>query len=60
MTSPMYITEIAPARMRGRLVSLNQLTIVSGILLVLFMIRFAPETKGRTLEEIEKSIQRKK
>jgi len=56
----MYITEIAPARMRGRLVSLNQLTIVSGILLVLFMIRFAPETKGRTLEEIEKSIQGKK
>lgn len=30
--SPMYIAEIAPASMRGRLVSLNQLTIVLGIL----------------------------
>ncbi len=31
--SPMYIAEIAPASMRGRLVSLNQLTIVVGVLL---------------------------
>jgi SP family sugar porter-like MFS transporter len=31
--SPMYIAEIAPARMRGTLVSINQLTIVIGILL---------------------------
>ena len=31
--SPMYIAEVAPARLRGRLVSLNQLTIVIGILL---------------------------
>ena len=31
--SPMYIAEIAPAHLRGRLVSLNQLTIVIGILL---------------------------
>src|SRR5262249_51334447 len=31
--SPLYIAEIAPARMRGLLVSLNQLAIVSGILL---------------------------
>ena len=30
--SPMYISEIAPAHMRGRLVSINQLTIVVGIL----------------------------
>lgn len=30
--SPMYIAEIAPASMRGRLVSLNQMTIVLGIL----------------------------
>ncbi len=35
--SPMYIAEIAPARMRGRLVSLNQLTIVVGILLAQFI-----------------------
>lgn len=31
--SPMYIAEVAPAGLRGRLVSLNQLTIVIGILL---------------------------
>lgn len=30
--SPIYIAEISPTRMRGRLVSLNQLTIVIGIL----------------------------
>ncbi len=30
--SPMYIAEISPAEMRGRLVSINQLTIVVGIL----------------------------
>lgn len=30
--SPMYIAEISPASMRGRLVSVNQLTIVVGIL----------------------------
>jgi len=30
--SPMYIAEISPARMRGRFVSINQLTIVIGIL----------------------------
>ncbi|HEU5071235.1 MAG TPA: sugar porter family MFS transporter [Verrucomicrobiae bacterium] len=30
--SPMYIAEIAPAQMRGRLVAINQLTIVVGIL----------------------------
>ena len=31
--SPMYIAEIAPAKMRGRLVSINQLTVVIGVLL---------------------------
>jgi sugar porter (SP) family MFS transporter len=31
--SPMYISEVAPAQMRGRLVSVNQLTIVVGVLL---------------------------
>ena len=31
--SPMYISEVAPAQMRGKLVSINQLTIVIGILL---------------------------
>ncbi len=33
MLSPMYIAEIAPASIRGRLVAINQFTIVGGILL---------------------------
>ena len=33
MVSPMYIAEIAPAHARGKLVSLNQLTIILGILM---------------------------
>ncbi len=36
MVSPMYIAEIAPAKKRGQLVSLNQLTVVIGILLAFF------------------------
>ena len=30
--SPMYIAEISPATIRGRMVAINQLTIVIGIL----------------------------
>ena len=37
MLSPMYIAEIAPASIRGRLVSLNQFAIILGILLVYFV-----------------------
>jgi MFS transporter, SP family, xylose:H+ symportor len=37
MTSPMYIAEISPARLRGRMVSLNQFAIVTGMLLVYFV-----------------------
>lgn len=37
MTSPMYIAEIAPARIRGRMVSVNQFAIVSGFLVVYFV-----------------------
>jgi MFS transporter, SP family, xylose:H+ symportor len=33
MLSPMYIAEVSPAEMRGRNVSINQLTIVLGILI---------------------------
>lgn len=33
LLAPLYIAEIAPARLRGRLVSLNQMAIVTGILL---------------------------
>ena len=34
MLSPLYISEIAPARIRGRLVSLNQFAIIFGMLFV--------------------------
>jgi SP family xylose:H+ symportor-like MFS transporter len=37
MLSPMYIAEIAPAGIRGKLVSWNQLAIVFGILVVYFV-----------------------
>jgi len=36
MLSPLYIAEISPAAKRGKLVSINQLTIVLGILLAYF------------------------
>jgi SP family arabinose:H+ symporter-like MFS transporter len=35
--SPLYIAELAPARIRGALVSVNQLAIVTGILLAYFV-----------------------
>ena len=37
LLSPLYIAEIAPAKIRGRLVSLNQLAIVSGMLIIYFV-----------------------
>jgi len=37
MVSPMYIAEVSPARIRGRMVSLNQLAIVGGMLVVYFV-----------------------
>lgn len=37
MTSPMYIAEISPARIRGRMVSVNQFAIISGMLVVYFV-----------------------
>jgi MFS transporter, SP family, xylose:H+ symportor len=37
ITSPMYIAEISPARIRGRMVSVNQFAIVTGMLLVYFV-----------------------
>jgi sugar porter (SP) family MFS transporter len=55
--SPMYIAEVAPAQMRGRLVAINQLTVVVGILLAQyinwFLVRNLPE--GATDEFIRNS-----
>jgi MFS family permease len=55
--SPMYIAEVAPAAMRGRLVSLNQLTIVIGILLaqVINWLIARPVPAGATAQEILQS-----
>jgi len=36
MLSPLYIAEVSPAAIRGRMVSVNQLTVVIGILLAYF------------------------
>jgi SP family xylose:H+ symportor-like MFS transporter len=37
ITSPMYIAEISPARIRGRMVSVNQFAIIAGMLVVYFV-----------------------
>jgi SP family xylose:H+ symportor-like MFS transporter len=37
IASPMYIAEISPARIRGRMVSINQFAIVTGFLVVYFV-----------------------
>ncbi len=52
--SPLYIAEIAPASMRGKLVSINQLTIVIGILLaqVINWLIAEPVQPGATAEQI--------
>ncbi len=54
--SPMYIAEISPAEMRGKLVSINQLTIVIGVLAAqivnLFIYRYAPVDRDATTEAI--------
>ncbi len=50
MISPMYIAEIAPANLRGRLVSFNQFAIIFGMLIVYFVNYFI--AKGQTQEWI--------
>lgn len=52
--SPMYIAEISPAHLRGRLVSLNQLAIVLGILLaqVVNWLIARPVPAGATARDI--------
>lgn len=52
--SPMYIAEISPAAIRGKLVSLNQLTIVIGILLAQFVnwLIAKPVPAGASVQDI--------
>ena len=55
--SPMYIAEVAPAAIRGRLVAVNQLTVVIGILLAQYINWFLVRTlpPGATDEFIRAS-----
>jgi MFS transporter, SP family, arabinose:H+ symporter len=46
MLSPLYIAEISPASIRGRMVSINQLTIVIGILLAYFINYLLADTEN--------------
>jgi SP family xylose:H+ symportor-like MFS transporter len=48
---PMYIAEIAPAEIRGKLVSWNQFAIIFGMLIVYFVNFFI--IKGKTVEWID-------
>ena len=52
--SPLYIAEIAPASIRGKLVAINQLTIVIGILMaqVVNWLIAEPVAAGATAEQI--------
>jgi SP family xylose:H+ symportor-like MFS transporter len=45
ITSPMYIAEISPARIRGRMVSLNQFAIITGFLVV-FLVNYFIALRG--------------
>ncbi|MEI6391817.1 MAG: sugar porter family MFS transporter [Verrucomicrobiota bacterium] len=51
MSTPMYIAEIAPAHLRGRLVSVNQIAIVGGILAVYFVNYFIARHGDQTWNE---------
>lgn len=54
--SPMYIAEVSPSRMRGKFVSINQLTIVIGVLgaqlVNLAIYNYAPMASDATAEMI--------
>lgn len=50
--SPMYIAEISPYQIRGRLVSWNQLAIVTGILVVYFVNYFITTLGDSTWNEL--------
>ena len=52
--SPLYIAEIAPAHMRGRLVAINQLTIALGVMLAQMVnwLIAQPTAAGTTVDQI--------
>ncbi len=46
ISTPMYIAEITPAHVRGRMVSVNQIAIVGGIALTAFINYFIAHSRG--------------
>jgi SP family xylose:H+ symportor-like MFS transporter len=46
ISTPMYIAEITPAHVRGRMVSVNQIAIVGGITLTAFINYFIAHSRG--------------
>ena len=46
ISTPMYIAEITPAHVRGRLVSINQIAIVGGIVLTSFVNYYIAHSRG--------------
>ena len=46
ITTPMYIAEITPANIRGRMVAVNQIAIVGGIAVTAFINYFIAHAKG--------------
>jgi sugar porter (SP) family MFS transporter len=46
ISTPMYIAEITPARIRGRMVSVNQIAIVGGIAATAFVNYYIAHSKG--------------
>jgi sugar porter (SP) family MFS transporter len=51
MSTPMYIAEITPAHLRGRMVSVNQIAIVGGIVLVYFVNYFIAQWGDQSWNE---------
>lgn len=54
MLSPMYIAEVSPARIRGRMVSVNQMAIVGGMLVVYFVNYFIAKFGGDETWNVER------
>ncbi len=59
VVSPMYIAEMAPARLRGRLVSVNQLAIVTGLfiaIVVSYALSFSGSWRWMLASEVIPSV----
>ena len=57
ISTPMYIAEITPAHLRGRMVAVNQIAIVGGLALVYF-VNYGIANAGRDLAGVPEPIRR--